>query len=187
MSKETIKKVALSFFAESGYEATSLAKIAAEVGIKKPSIYAHFASKEELFLEVYQDAMQLELKQSKLLKKQGLNNASLLKALFYYLTDIHTDKLEKQFLQRATFYPPEAIADNVKKICNTFESLTMEFMQSAMPITFTKKKQIEWMNVFYMLIDGLLIEESFYKEEEFLERRKVAWIFLSEALVYKEE
>ncbi|MBD2807322.1 helix-turn-helix transcriptional regulator, partial [Xenorhabdus sp. ZM] len=45
MTANRIKAVALSHFARYGYEGTSLANIAQEVGIKKPSIYAHFKGK----------------------------------------------------------------------------------------------------------------------------------------------
>ncbi|MBC8830133.1 helix-turn-helix transcriptional regulator, partial [Escherichia coli] len=55
MTKKLIKEVALTLFAEKGYDGTALSEIAKAVGIKTPSLYAHFASKEALFLEVYQD------------------------------------------------------------------------------------------------------------------------------------
>lgn len=36
------------------YSGTSIAAIAKEIGIQKSSLYAHFANKEQLFLEVFQ-------------------------------------------------------------------------------------------------------------------------------------
>ncbi|EUJ27513.1 Intercellular adhesion protein R [Listeria grayi] len=186
MSKETIKSTALHFFAEIGYEATSLAKIAAEVGIKKPSIYAHFSSKEALFLEVYQDVLELELQKIKQLQKQGKKGEALLEALFYYLTDINTDKLGKQFSQRAIFYPPEAISESVKNITQTFENLTVEIMEQAVPAYFTKAQTLRWMHVFYMMLDGLLMEGNLYESEEITKRRESAWLFLKQALTQKE-
>ena len=36
------------------YSGTSIAAIAKEIGIQKSSLYAHFADKEQLFLEVFQ-------------------------------------------------------------------------------------------------------------------------------------
>lgn len=43
-----ILRAALSLFARHGYHATSVRDIAEAVGIKAPSLYAHFASKDEI-------------------------------------------------------------------------------------------------------------------------------------------
>lgn len=50
LTANRIQLIALSHFAKYGYAGTSLSKVAEEVGIKKPSIYAHYKSKEDLFL-----------------------------------------------------------------------------------------------------------------------------------------
>lgn len=55
MTAEDLKKTAAAIFAEKGYEAATMAEIAAAVGIKKPSIYAHYSNKEALFLAVWED------------------------------------------------------------------------------------------------------------------------------------
>ena len=47
-TKERLIKAALDLFSENGYEGTSVDQIAKAVGIKTPSIYAHFKGKEEL-------------------------------------------------------------------------------------------------------------------------------------------
>ncbi|MGE5416109.1 MAG: TetR/AcrR family transcriptional regulator [Acidobacteriota bacterium] len=57
MTRNRLKQAALRKFSEAGYEAASLADIAKEVGIKTPSIYAHFASKEALLLEIWNDLL----------------------------------------------------------------------------------------------------------------------------------
>lgn len=54
-TREKIKEVALIFLAENGYEGTTLSEIAGQCGIKTPSFYGHFPSKESLFLEVWAD------------------------------------------------------------------------------------------------------------------------------------
>ncbi len=47
-TKAEAQRVALSLFISQGYEATSLRQIADELGIKKASLYYHFANKEEI-------------------------------------------------------------------------------------------------------------------------------------------
>lgn len=59
-SAERIIAAATEHFALRGYDGGSLAEIAATVGIRKPSLYAHFAGKDELFREAYADAIALE-------------------------------------------------------------------------------------------------------------------------------
>lgn len=51
-TKEKIVQESRDFFTKYGYEETSMAMIAEQVGIKKPSLYAHYKSKEEIFISV---------------------------------------------------------------------------------------------------------------------------------------
>lgn len=50
-----IKEASLELIAERGYCETTLSLIAEKVGIKKPSIYSHFQSKEEIFFSILED------------------------------------------------------------------------------------------------------------------------------------
>ena len=48
-TKQRILDEALRLFSQSGYDAVSVERIASAVGIKAPSLYKHFKSKQEIF------------------------------------------------------------------------------------------------------------------------------------------
>jgi AcrR family transcriptional regulator len=50
--RQELTRIAARLFAERGYEGTSLADLAGELGVAKPSLYHHIASKEDLLWEV---------------------------------------------------------------------------------------------------------------------------------------
>jgi TetR/AcrR family transcriptional regulator, cholesterol catabolism regulator len=50
-----LTRIAARLFAERGYQGTSLADLAEELGVQKPSLYHHIASKEDLLWEVATD------------------------------------------------------------------------------------------------------------------------------------
>lgn len=56
-TKREILEAALELFSVQGYEATSIAQIAAAVGIRKASMYSHFASKQEILDALVQDGL----------------------------------------------------------------------------------------------------------------------------------
>ncbi|GIN57334.1 TetR family transcriptional regulator [Lederbergia ruris] len=54
LTSNQLIEAAFELFAQHGIEKTSLAMIATKVGITKPSIYYHFASKEELIDRIFE-------------------------------------------------------------------------------------------------------------------------------------
>jgi len=58
-TREKILDVALDLFTDQGFDGTSMREIAGRLGITKPSIYYHFASKEEILLALHTRMHQL--------------------------------------------------------------------------------------------------------------------------------
>jgi AcrR family transcriptional regulator len=53
-----IREVALSLFAQRGYHATSMKDIGDALGIRAPSLYNHFESKQQILVEVMRGTME---------------------------------------------------------------------------------------------------------------------------------
>jgi TetR/AcrR family transcriptional regulator, cmeABC operon repressor len=185
MTSEKIKSAALKLFAQKGYEGTPLSEIAALVGIKTPSIYAHFASKEGLFLSIYHDLVSNEYKTIERVigDNQFQRMEEKLKAIFFCLTDIHNQKDEKLFFKRAIFFPPKGLEERLKNDFAKDElksaSLLKELFTNGMnngEINTTSQVE-ELVNTFYCLLDGLLVESHYYAKEVFEKRRDSVWNF----------
>lgn len=106
MKSQEIKDIALKFFTIHGYEGASLSQIADNVGMKKQSLYAHFKGKDDLFLQVLQDAKEAEVS-SKLnyLSKVGTQNPK--EDLFGYLQlviDLFQQSEQLKFWLRMSFF-----------------------------------------------------------------------------------
>jgi len=52
-TRERILDVALDLFTDQGFDGTSMREIAERLGISKPAIYYHFASKEEILMALH--------------------------------------------------------------------------------------------------------------------------------------
>ena len=61
--RQSIKSVALATFVERGFAATSIEDIAAAAGVSRQTVYNQFGGKEELFLEVVDEAIVVQLAQ----------------------------------------------------------------------------------------------------------------------------
>ncbi|MDX6152584.1 TetR/AcrR family transcriptional regulator [Marinococcus sp. PL1-022] len=118
-TRERIIHTSLELFTERGYEGTTLAAIAGQIGIQKPSLYAHFANKEALFLATVKKAV-LEYNQivSSELKALGAESAEIqLKTLLYRLAEVYYDEYTiSQFYYRFLFFPPPGLGPQMQEL-----------------------------------------------------------------------
>lgn len=75
-TKQKILKEALNLFSEKGYNAVYVGDIANAVGIKAPSLYKHYKSKQEIFLAILAEMKEGYDRQALALEIDG-NNAGL--------------------------------------------------------------------------------------------------------------
>lgn len=57
-TKQEILETALELFSVQGYEATSISQIADAVGIRKASLYSHFASKQKILDALVKESLE---------------------------------------------------------------------------------------------------------------------------------
>ncbi|MBP1534096.1 MAG: TetR/AcrR family transcriptional regulator [Ruminococcus sp.] len=93
-TKERLLEAALDLFSEKGYNATSIDEIAEAVGIKGPSVYKYFKSKENLILELseicdtaYRNSMALNSRRIDINSAREFKEFSLGNIRFTIVTD----------------------------------------------------------------------------------------------------
>ena len=120
--KPVIEDIALGLFASEGFEGASLGRIAEAVGIRKPSIYAHFRSKEDLFLSVFNGALTRKRRDWFRYALQGaeLPLEDNLHRLTQRLLDDYESDSETRFLLRMFYFPPSALHDDVMALVMPF-------------------------------------------------------------------
>ncbi|UOQ43798.1 TetR/AcrR family transcriptional regulator [Halobacillus salinarum] len=182
MTRESIIAAGLKCFALYGYQHTSLANIADEVGIKKPSLYNHFDSKEAIFLGVLEDVSKREMEYLDSITTLSANNS--IQDRLHQLYDLYikhmSNSMEGLFFKRVTFFPPEEFTEEIKQV---FLKVENEMTKLIRPVIEQGKKDrvvrplpTETLtSSFYTLLDGLFLEENFYDKDVFEKRQSASW------------
>lgn len=122
MKANIILQTALNHFAKEGYEGASLGNIAQEVGIKKPSIYAHYASKDDLFLSALHYAVHTQ--KARLASYfRDAQEQPLEELLFGYFSWFAKESEENEmmtFILRMAYFPPLKLEKEVNAVFDPF-------------------------------------------------------------------
>jgi AcrR family transcriptional regulator len=122
MKSSELLHIALKHFAKEGYEGASLSNIAAEAGIKKPSIYAHYSGKDDLFFS----AMRYSLATQRLHLATYFHetrNAPLeasLRGFFEWFIKESNENEHIKFILRVAYFPPKNLEKEVAELLNPF-------------------------------------------------------------------
>jgi AcrR family transcriptional regulator len=179
MSSNEIKKVALFHFAKSGYDGTSLSSIASEVGIKKQSIYAHFANKDELFLTIMNEAL---IHEKNYIKDYFTKNEPLhLEPTLYQFLQGYSERYElhpeTKFLLRMGFLPPthlhQQVIDSLYRYYDEMEEILIGiFKDKSYSISISVNEAVI---AFIGLCDSVLVELLYSGNERFQRRLHACW------------
>ncbi|MCP3029031.1 TetR/AcrR family transcriptional regulator [Halobacillus sp. A5] len=182
MTEQKIIDAGLECFAQYGYQNTSLSDIADKVGIKKPSLYNHFSSKEAIFLRVLEEVAQKELEHLKGFTEytQDRSIKEQIHEVFNLYVDHMSYSTEGAFFKRFTFFPPEEFADQILQVFLNTEEQVIKIIgpifQKGMDTGVIRPLQLnELTSTFYTMIDGLFLEENFYDRETLVERQKASF------------
>lgn len=181
-TSEKIKQAALTMFTESGYEGAALSEIAKAVGIKTPSIYAHYKSKEQLFVQLIQEVIAEERKQymELLAEMEQEPVKQQVYRLFSFFTDLKHMSTGQAFLKRTILVPPRHLRDQLRQDFLHYENeLTVGIVkvlhQGAQEGLFKGAEEERLIAAFYVCVDGMLVENQLYAEELFEKRKKLVW------------
>ncbi|MEN0641873.1 TetR/AcrR family transcriptional regulator [Alkalicoccobacillus gibsonii] len=133
--EQTYKQIietAFSMFSEKGFDQTSMANIAAEVGITKPAVYYYFKSKDDLIKGLF-DIIAKEIQSITSIDLKEMNDTDLRtilyslgkKAISLQKQNLQFNQLFNQYLLLAArdSYYSEKITEIQQKFFNTFYDL----------------------------------------------------------------
>lgn len=176
-TQNKIKDTALSLFARKGFEGTSLSDIASGVGIKKPSLYAHFKNKEDLFLGVIYKVT-VDYNEFFANEAERLNGESPENQLYYLLVKnteyLRNDELGLIF-KRMLLFPPESLKEEIYQMFEKTEEVMKCVIES---ILMQMDRHKDWEQVFdaYLcLLDGVFEQVFYYSPEEHQKRLENSW------------
>lgn len=183
MTKEKIKQAAIAQFAKNGYEGAALSAIAQEVGIKTPSIYAFYESKESVFLAAFQEVMDDHLAHIQKISHDfdHLSTEEKLYGVLDRVCTYHTEeKIKTTFLNRAMLFPPESSRDALHEIFMREEDMLSDllsdiFKQGMEEGTIVNHSLEDLLASYFCLLDGVFLQLFYYSAEEFKARVASSW------------
>lgn len=190
MTRATILAEARTIFARQGYAETSLREIAEAVGIKTPSLYAHFAGKEELYQTVYAEvAIEHTAFFDDLARSSGdLEPLARLRHLLGGIEAYYRDRPDlAEFSLRAavTEYGPggrqlrEIFLDSESKLAAAVRQTYDDGVASG---SFAEGDADGFIALVFVVMDGLFLQLTHYAPEVYRERFDQAWRHLATIL-----
>ncbi|ANF57076.1 TetR/AcrR family transcriptional regulator [Halotalea alkalilenta] len=188
-TRERLAVAGLRLFAEKGFEATSLGALAEAVGIRKPSIYNHFDSKDALFLFLVDEVVG-QMRERIAAGFEAMRAAAFDARLERLLLDASGEdfgRVEGIFYKRFILFPPPRFATEVsaqmarcERECDLL--LDVLYAQGHELGLFEGIDRASFGATFYCVADGLFTERFIYAADELAARRERVWGVLRRAI-----
>lgn len=180
LTASRLQDAALARFARQGFDATSMAEIAADVGIKKPSIYAHFRNKDALYLSLIPLMIAAELDYAKGVLQGGAQIRTQLHAYLQSIQLRFADSFRVQFWMRALYTPPGHLYDQVMAPMHGFmeqlEAIVLAAISESSLVPNAQQLSAEVLTRTYLgLIDCLQVELTYAGPAKFARRLQAVW------------
>lgn len=181
-TKNRIRDVSYYYFANYGYEGTSLSQIATKIGVKTPSLYAHYKSKEDMFFYCLDHALESDMKFFKQMLEE-YHDLPIRKTLYDLLKN-YEERLKNEILSlfclRTLYSPPHAFKLQLFNLTNErifkLGKLLYPFFERAKQSSDLNDLKVEEaVEAYLCLFDGLIIEFMYAGSERFQYRLKASW------------
>lgn len=183
MKSKEIKDIALQLFTIHGYEGASLSQIAEKVGMRKQSLYAHFKGKDDLFLQVLQDAKETEIssKLNYLSKVDTHNPQADLLGYLQLVIDLFQKNEQLKFWLRMSFFPPhhlataieEEVIDTEQKIQTVLENKFQDWIDAKVIL---EDAAIIPTLAFLGVVDSIMLELAYGNDEKrLMDKLNASW------------
>ncbi|MDD6042946.1 MAG: TetR/AcrR family transcriptional regulator [Eubacteriaceae bacterium] len=154
-TKDQILEAALELFSVKGFEATSVSQIADAVGIRKSSLYSHFASKQDILDTLTEEILVLVDKHS-MFSEVDRKSAEFEKVLETMTVENVTNQIKGQV--RFVIHDPNVSKARKMLVIEQFQNPTLSKMH-------TRQNYENAMNYFIDFFKGL-IEKGKLKNED---------------------
>ncbi|ELQ17989.1 TetR family transcriptional regulator [Pseudomonas fluorescens BRIP34879] len=185
-SASRICDIALVHFAERGYDASSLNEIAVVAGMRKPSLYAHFKSKDDLFNAVLNLALATERHYiEEMFASVPANDDEPGKLYTDNLSNRYESSAALRFLLRTAFFPPSELKASVTTGFEAYLDLLRERFGAGLENRYPALSANEismFQDAYIGVIDSLHVELIYCSEGTYRRRLAALWRILGDSL-----